>query len=179
MSRALHKVSTVARTLLEVYDSSNVAVTGLVTGNFTLLLSKDGVDDATAVTIAETGSGRYMATFTPASTGVWHLVARHATHAPRGWHETWDVTTYGNDIAAGSTAGAPTADQNADALLDRANGVETGVTVRQALQRVGATTAGECTVAGAVVTFKGLDDATTRVTATVAATGARSEVTYA
>lgn len=179
MGSTLHKVSTTARLHFTVFNSSNAVVTGLVTGNFTIRLAKDDATDATAVTVAEIGNGRYSATFTPASTGDWYIHILHATHAPRGWDGAWSVTTYGSDLAAAVTAGTPTANQNADALLDRANGVETGVTPRQALQRMGATTAGECTISGTTVTFKGLDDATTRVTATVASNGARESITYA
>jgi hypothetical protein len=54
--------------------------------------------------------------------------------------------------------------------------------VRQALRRIGATTSGECAVSddGTTTTFKGLDDATVRVTATVdPETGVRSVVAYA
>ncbi len=43
-------------------------------GNFATILTKDGVVDATAVTIAEIGvSGDYRASFTPATAGFWRL----------------------------------------------------------------------------------------------------------
>jgi hypothetical protein len=171
VSKSVHKVSTTARMHFTVYNSSNTAVTGLADGDFTKLLAKDDATDATTVTVSEVGSGRYVASFTPASTGTWYLVVRQATHAPRGWHEAWEVTT----------GGVLSTSDIADGLLDRTDGVETGVTPRQALQRIGAATAGECAVSddGATVTFKGMDDQTIRLTTTVnPETGARSVVTY-
>jgi hypothetical protein len=101
--RSIAKVSTLVYIYFEVYDSSDVAVTGLVTGDFTKLLAKNGVDDATAVTVTEIGSGRYYASFTPATTGTWHVTIRNSTYNKRGWHETFDVTTNGpnmDDISA-------------------------------------------------------------------------------
>lgn len=177
MSSTAHKVSTSARMVFALYNSSNALVTGEA-ANFTTNLLKDGAADVTAVSVAEAGStGIYSATFTPGSTGHWYLLARHATHAPRGFQESWDVTTHGSDLAAGATAGAPTANQNADALLDRTNGVETDVTLRQALQRIGAAAAGKCTVSGdgTTITFTGLDGSTVRLTVTAnPETGART-----
>lgn len=75
---------------------------------------------------------------------------------------------------------ADAANEIADALLDRSNGVETGVTPRQALQRIGATAAGK--VSGAATTtniFTGMDGSTVRVTATVDSDGNRTAITYA
>jgi hypothetical protein len=57
--------------------------------------------------------------------------------------------------------------------------VETGVTYKQALQRIGATTAGKASGAGSgTETFKGLDGTTDRVEATVDNDGNRTGVTY-
>jgi hypothetical protein len=95
MGQTVHKVSVLARGDFSVYDSSNAPVTGLVNGDFTKLLSKDGVSDATVVTVTEIATGRYTATFTPASTGIWTLTVRNATHNPRGWGESFNVTTDG------------------------------------------------------------------------------------
>ena len=63
---------------------------------------------------------------------------------------------------------------DASALLTLANGIETGVTLKQALQLIGATTAGLCTGD----TFIGLDQSTTRVTGTVDESGNRTAATY-
>ena len=73
----------------------------------------------------------------------------------------------------------PTAAENAAALLDLSNGVETGVTPRQALRLLAAAIGGE--LAGAAtttVTIKAANNnGTTRVTATVDASGNRSALT--
>jgi hypothetical protein len=67
----------------------------------------------------------------------------------------------------------------ADAYLDRTSGVETGVTPRQYMQRVGAVVAGK--VSGArtgTEVFVGMDGVTERVTGTVDDSGNRTAVTY-
>lgn len=108
MSRILRKVSVLVRTAFSVYDSSDVAVTGLVNGDFTKRLAKDGANDATVVTVTEIANGRYEASFTPASTGFWYLTVTQATHNPRGWDESFDVTTDGDFTVAGILAGTIT-----------------------------------------------------------------------
>ena len=68
----------------------------------------------------------------------------------------------------------------ADALLDRGDGIETGVSPRAALRRIGAVAAGKISGAGSgTEVFLGLDGATTRVTVTVDGSGNRSAVAYA
>lgn len=67
----------------------------------------------------------------------------------------------------------------ADAYLDRTNGVETGVTPRQYMQRVGAVVAGKISGAGeGTEIFVGLDGVTTRATVTVDADGNRTAWVY-
>ncbi len=81
------------------------------------------------------------------------------------------------DYAGPTASTAPTANENADALLDRADAIETGLTPRQAW-RLGAASDGGV-LAGALttdVTIKGAGVATTRVEATVDAGGNRSAV---
>lgn len=107
--RSVHKISTIARAYFEVYDTLNAPVTGLINADFTKLLALDGVDNATAVTVTEIGSGRYFASFTPGSTGSWHLLIRQATYNLRGWHETFDVTTDGILTIADIQTGLATA----------------------------------------------------------------------
>ncbi len=72
----------------------------------------------------------------------------------------------------------PTANANADALLDRANGIETGVTLRQG-QRVQLAAAAGKLSGAATTTIKIRDtgDSKDRVTATVDADGNRTAVT--
>lgn len=80
------------------------------------------------------------------------------------------------DAAASGTA--PTADQNADALLDRVNGIETGFTPRQVLRLVAAVLVGKASGLGTTTAiFRDLTDAKDRVTSTVDGDGNRSSVT--
>jgi hypothetical protein len=87
-----------------VYNDTT-PVTGLVNGDFTKLLSKDGVDDATAITVTEIANGRYTYTFTPGAAGYWVVLIRQATYNLRGWQDEYDVSTDGlpsiNDIVDG------------------------------------------------------------------------------
>jgi len=72
----------------------------------------------------------------------------------------------------------PTANQNADALLDRTDGVETGVTVRKSLRLANAANGGK--VDGAATTtihLRDIADSKNRVTATVDSDGNRTAVT--
>jgi hypothetical protein len=69
----------------------------------------------------------------------------------------------------------------ANALLDLANGIEMGITPRQAIRQIGATPAGKSSGAAgtspSTITVLGLDDATTRAVWTVDANGNRTAVT--
>jgi len=80
------------------------------------------------------------------------------------------------DALVAATFAADVGQEFADALLDRANGVETGTTLRQAARLISATVAGKLTIAGSTWTFRNLPDTADRVTATVDATG-RTAVT--
>lgn len=73
----------------------------------------------------------------------------------------------------------PTADQNAAALMDLANGVETGLTPRQALRLLTAALAGELSgAATTTITIRNTADTKNRITATVDADGNRTAITY-
>lgn len=89
--------------------------------------------------------------------------------------------SFGLALAGQSTAIAalPTAAQNAAGLLDLANGVETGKTVRQALRAIGAVLAGLLSGAGTgTITIQALgNDSTTRIVAVTDATGNRTAIT--
>ena len=66
-----------------------------------------------------------------------------------------------------------------DALLDRADGIETGVTLRHAMRIVAAVLAGKVTGAGSgIERFHGLDGVTPRVAVTADTLGNRSSVLY-
>jgi hypothetical protein len=83
--------------------------------------------------------------------------------------------------AVGSAMTLTSGERNsvATALLDLTNGVETGITVRQALRFTGASAAGKISGANtSTVTVLGLDGATTRLVVTTDANGNRSAITY-
>lgn len=167
--RSVQKVSTVVRAYLEVYDASQLPVTSLVNTDFTKLLLKDGVNDATTITVAEVGNGRYEASFTPPTTGVWHLTIRNATYNKKGWHETFDVLT----------GGVLSTSDIADALLDRVSAID-GYTPRQALEIAGAILAGKLSGTGTHAdpyVFRSLNDTADRVTIEASAAGQRTVVT--
>lgn len=79
-----------------------------------------------------------------------------------------------------STSGttAPTSEENADALLDRLNAVETGLSVRQALRLISAVLGAKLTGAGTgtEVFRNAVQDSKDRVTVTVDGSGNRSAV---
>lgn len=78
--------------------------------------------------------------------------------------------------SAGYTAPA-TANQNADALLARADAIETGLTPAQALRLVVAASAGKLAVSGNTVTIRNVGDTKARITATTDDNGQRTAVT--
>lgn len=86
-----------------------------------------------------------------------------------------DVLIVAADIAALSI---PTANENADALLDREAGVETNRTLRQAMRLMLAAMCGKVSGADTTsVTIRDTNDSKNRVVATVDANGNRSAVT--
>jgi hypothetical protein len=84
-----------------------------------------------------------------------------------------------NVLAAIAAQSAPTANENADALLDRTAGVETNRTVRQAMRLILAALAGELSgAATTAVTIRDTNDTKNRIVATVDGNGNRSAITY-
>ena len=77
-------------------------------------------------------------------------------------------------------AAIPSANSNADALLDRSAGVETGLTPRQAFRLMAAAVAGKLSgAATTTITIRNaVADSKARITATVDADGNRSAITY-
>ena len=72
----------------------------------------------------------------------------------------------------------PTANENADALLDRSNGVETSHTLRQSLRLMLAALAGKLSgAATTTVTIRDVNDSKNRITATVDSDGNRTAIT--
>ncbi len=73
----------------------------------------------------------------------------------------------------------PTANENADALLDRAAGVETNRTLRQTLRLMLSATAGKASgLATTTAIYRDTNDSKDRITATVDADGNRTAITY-
>jgi hypothetical protein len=165
--RSLQKSGVAIRTEISVFDSANVAVTGLVNGDFTKLLSKDGANSVIAVTVTEIASGRYTVTFTPDSAGFWYLDIRHSTHKPRGWTEAFDVTTDGtlskNDVG--------------DGVLDQANGIETGYTFRQMMRVLSSILLGKASGGPGGSVFRDVNDTKNRITTVADSDGNRTTMT--
>lgn len=77
-----------------------------------------------------------------------------------------------------ATADIPTAAQNAAALLDLSDGIETSITPRQAMRLILAALAGKLSGAGGTtITIRNVGDSKNRITATVDSSGNRSAVT--
>ncbi len=88
------------------------------------------------------------------------------------------VVTNNDKTGYSLTVTPPTADQNADALLDRTAGIETNRTVRQGLRLMLSALAGKLSgAATTTVTIRDTNDGIDRIVATVDANGNRSAVT--
>jgi len=167
MPRSVQKIGTAIRSEFEVFDSSSAPVLGLVTGDFTIFLSANGVDVAVpgviVVTISEVGNGRYSASWTANANTFWNLTIRHATYNKRGWSEGFDVTPDGvytiNDI------------------FDKTDGVETGFTLRQAMRLMSAVLCGKVSGGPGLPIFRNMQDTANRVSSTADANGNRTVVT--
>lgn len=90
----------------------------------------------------------------------------------------WASATRTLTSLAASVLSTDAAEEIATALLDLADGVETGWTVRKALRIMAAALAGELTgAATTTITIRDIADAKTRITATVDSNGNRSALT--
>ncbi len=86
--------------------------------------------------------------------------------------------TVSSRLASGSYTTPPTANANADALLDRAAGVETGMTFRQAMRLISSVLLGKIANSATTTnTFRDINDSKDRVVSTVDSDGNRSAVT--
>lgn len=90
---------------------------------------------------------------------------------------TQAVSTHDYIILPFGQVDAPTANQNADALLDRSNGVETGYTVRALLRLLGASISKLSGAGSGTEVFRNMTDSKARITATVDSDGNRTAVT--
>ncbi len=106
---------------------------------------------------------------------VYSVVLNPDTETVSGQTVVKVIGTFG--IAIGASI-MPTANANADALLDRAAGVETGLTVRQWLRLGGAALFGKASgLSGTTATYRDTNDSKNRIVATVDTSGDRSAVT--
>jgi hypothetical protein len=163
--------------LFFVHDSAGNPVPSLASGAFTRQLIKGGTASAWAETITEVGGGWYSAELTTANTNSVGPLALYmnATGAQQV-NMLWEVQSEGLYSA---TANYHESLFSA-ALLDLADGIEVGLTLRNALRLIAATTAGKASGAGTgVETFRSAfaDDAD-RVVATMDVSGNRVSITY-
>jgi hypothetical protein len=144
-----------------------------VTANVYLL----GVAAATGIACPEIGTtGEYSGNFsaTPNTAGIYQVVffTDGGVLACGGGQIVWDGTA---EVTSGTI---PTAQQNADALLDRAAGVETNRTLRQALRLMLAALAGKASGLDTLTArFRDTNDSVDRIVATVDVNGNRTAVT--
>ena len=91
-----------------------------------------------------------------------------------------DAAAIAADAIGASELATDAANEIADALLDRANAIETGLTLRQALRLIAAADAAKLSGAATatVVIRNAVADSKDRITATVDADGNRSAITY-
>lgn len=130
------------------------------------------------VTLSES-SGYYAGDFPAAAaghhmliyydTGTGNVIAQHAVY--------WTGSAIAGPPTAAAVDDLPTANENADALLDRADGVETSFTARKALRLMLAALAGKSSGlnSGSPV-FRDVNDSKNRISATSDASGNRSTV---
>lgn len=110
--------------------------------------------------------------------------------APAGASVSADIAAVKTDTAAikaktdnlpaapAAVSDIPTANTVADALLDRANGIETALTPRQAFRLMASALAGKLSGAGTTsIAIRNVGDSKDRITATVDASGNRTAVT--
>jgi hypothetical protein len=92
-----------------------------------------------------------------------------------------DVQAMATGIVSAAALASDAANEIADALLDRADAIETGITPREAIRYTASAATGVLSgAATTTVVIKAIDNAaTTRITATVDADGNRSAVTLA
>ncbi len=89
------------------------------------------------------------------------------------------TSAYDAAKTAAQPADVPTANANADALLDRSNGIETSWTLRQAMRIILATVGGKFSgAATTTATMRDVGDTKNRVVATVDVDGNRTSITY-
>jgi len=141
-----------------------------------------GIYEVTDPTGLDSSANRFFVRIQDHGGGTPSLNVSTNPEVASGWvgPESVTVTAIATDAITAASVSAAAGEEIADALLGRINGIETGVTPKQALQRIGAIAGGRISGAGTgTEVFLGLDGLTTRVTVTVDSSGNRSTVVYA
>lgn len=166
MSRSVQKSGVAIVETITVYDNTGAEVTGLVNGDFTKVLHKDGVASVVAVTVTEISGGDYKVTFTPDSAGAWRLLIQQATHNKKGWQATYDVSTGGvlttSDIAAAVWAYV----------------METGFSALRYMKIMAGVLAGKTTGGKASITARNLGDTENVLVGSADESGNRTPTSY-
>lgn len=170
------------------WDTLNqVGVTGDA-ANHTLRWIKDGAASAPTNAVSEIDAtnlpGEYKITLTATETDcLLGVIGGKSTTAnvvilskSIGFEDVAAIKAKTDNLPASPAAvgDIPTANENADALLDRIDGIEAGWTLRQVMRIIAAVFGGKATVlSDTSQTFRDLNDSKDRVVAT----GSRSSVT--
>lgn len=182
------KQSSTARPLLFMMVDSSDHVSGKTGLSPTVTISKNGGSFASpSGAVTEIANGWYKVAGNATDTGTLGPLLLHATGAGADPTDAeYDVVAYDPHSATNlglsnldaAISGIPSANANADALLDRANAVETSLSPRGALRLILAALAGKLSgAATTTVTIRNVGDSKNRITATVDADGNRSAVT--
>ena len=147
MSRSRHNTGESMHESFTVTDSAGV-VTGLVNGDFTKYVRRDGATVAVTVTVTEIANGEYDAAWTfPTTAGVYTLRITHATYNPAGWAASFDVEAYSaKDILEGDEDVDDTTDTALWRQTINKKGTATEI-VRKKLRKRGSTAGSRSSVA--------------------------------
>lgn len=169
MSRSLQKVGVLIVETITVFDGTGTEVAGLVDGDFTKILHKDGVLSAVVVTVADIGLGEYKVSYTPTSAGAWRLRVEQSSgsaYNKRGWEATYDVSAGG--VLSTADVGA--------AVWGYL--VEGAFTAGRLLRIVAAMLAGKTTGGRLSIVARDLSDTTNMVTGSADSSGNRTPTGY-
>ncbi len=151
-----------------------------------MVSATDGSAFTDAVTVYVTGDNGTQATGTVGSGVCTHEGNGYHSYAPAQAETNYDHVAF-TFIGSGAvpqtvqvyTSTTPTAGQNAAALLDLADAIETGLTLREALRLIAAALAGK--ISGAATTTvtirNAIADSKDRIIATVDSSGDRTAIT--
>lgn len=166
---ALYKQSSAAKPIMIFMTSSTDHLTGLVSATLTVTISKNGAAFAapagavTEVGGAGNGAGWYQIAGNATDTNTLGTLLIHATATGA---DATDILS--NEVVAfdPSTSYSVLADITAipAAVLDLANGIETSMTLRQAMRALVAMGAGKSTETAGTLVFKRQDGTTTAFT---------------